>query len=122
MGHDAKQNPGSPTYIGPNDVLDSRGRALQEGDEIIVVLNGPTYMRVAKIVPAMGMDAPPGSMLITLSAAYQFGAMRGTVNPEFIRVRTVEEAGPLKPPAPQEKPKLNLVGQPHDQPTDQAEG
>jgi hypothetical protein len=115
MGHDAKQNPTSREFAGASEVLDSRGRALQEGDEIIVVLNGPTYMRVAKIVPALQADAPPGAMLITLSAAYQFGAMRGTVNPEFIRVRTVEEAGPLQPPTTEPAPKLGLVGQPHDQ-------
>ncbi len=103
MGKDAKINPGSREFTGAAEVLDCRGRPLQEGDEIIVTLQGPTYVRVAKITPNLHPQAPPGRMTITLGAIYSFGAMRGVRNPEFIRVQTAEEAGPLIPPAEEKK-------------------
>lgn len=107
MGHDAKLNPKSGEYVGPNEVLDARGRPLQEGDEVIVVLNGPTYMRVTKITPSLHPQAPPGLMLITVGASYAFQTMRGQPNTEFVRVQMAAEAGALRgadlqsaPPAP----------------------
>ncbi len=109
MGQDAKINPSSREYTGPNEVLDCRGRPLQEGDEIIVVLHGPTYMRVAKITPNLDPRAEPGAMSITVGASYGFTAMRGVRNPEFIRVQTVQEAGPLRSDAPPKEPPAGIL-------------
>jgi hypothetical protein len=110
MGKDAKINPQSAEYQGSGGVLDCRGRELQVGDELIVVLNGPTYVRVAAIAPELDPKAPPGMMRVSLGALYQFYAPRGQRNTEFVRVQTVQEAGPLTPPpAADAGPKLKVV-------------
>jgi hypothetical protein len=87
-------NPRAQDYQGPNVVLDARRRPLAEGDEVILSLRGPVYFRVAQITPALGLNAPPGAMLVHVGAMLTFTAMRGAVNAEFIRVQTAEEAGP----------------------------
>lgn len=124
MGRESRGNPNSRenTPPPPNAVLDCRGRILREGDEVIVALQNPPFFRVSAIHPSLHPQAPPGAMEIVFSAAYKFGAMRGAINPEFIRVQTVEEAGPLKPPtgdqAPAtEGPRLTLVGSPAEEGT-----
>lgn len=101
MGHDAKINPNSREFAGGDEVLDSRGRPLQVGDEIILHTPDPTYMRVAKIVPNLDPRVPPGTMTILFSGTYLFSAQRNTPNSEFIRVRLAEECGDItKNPKP----------------------
>ena len=75
--------------------LDARGRVLEEGDEIILNAKGVIYFRVAKISPSLDPRAPADLLLVHLIAVIPFMAGRGKVNPEFIRVRTLAEAGPL---------------------------
>jgi hypothetical protein len=74
---------------------DARGRDLQEGDEIVLNAKGAIYYRVAKITPTLDPKAPPDLLLVHIAAIIPFYARRGAVNPEFIRVRTLEEAGPM---------------------------
>ena len=92
--------------------LDARGRPLEEGDEIILNTRGLIYYRVAKITPNLDPKAPQDLLFVHLAAIIPFLAKRGTVNPEFIRVRTLEEAGPMNfnltdiiGPPPAEDPK-----------------
>lgn len=94
MGHDARQNPGSAEYTGPPETRDARGRVLQEGDEIILAVPGPIYFRVAQITPVLDPAAPPGLLQVHVGAMLTFGAKRGAINREFVRVRSAEEAGP----------------------------
>lgn len=75
---------------------DARGRILEEGDEIIVVTQGPIFFRVARIAPVLNPQLPPDMLELQIVALIPFLAKRGVVNPEFIRVRTREEAGPMK--------------------------
>lgn len=74
---------------------DARGRELREGDEIILNVRGPIYFRVAAITPTMDPTAPPDLLMVHVGAIIPFTAKRGAINPEFIRVRTLEEAGPI---------------------------
>lgn len=99
---------------------DARGRVLQEGDEIILTVPGPIYYRVISIAPAVDPLAPANMLIVRVAAAIPFAAARGAVNPEFVRVRTAEEAGPLpfslRPTAsmtaerPADDPRHNAVG------------
>lgn len=91
---DAKANPASPQYTGPDVLLDARGRPLQEGDELILNLRGPVFFRIAQITPALDPKLPPGIKLVHVGTMITFTAQRGKINPEFIRVRTADEAGP----------------------------
>jgi hypothetical protein len=75
--------------------LDARGRPLQEGDEIILNAKGLIYYRVAKITPNLDPKAPPDLLLVHIAAIIPFYAKRDALNPEFIRVRTLQEAGPM---------------------------
>ncbi len=104
---ESRNNPRAREYKGPNEVLDARRRPLEPGDEIILGSSGPVYMRVVSVSPALDPRLPPGQMQITLGCVVHFLAQRGTVNPEFIRVRTAEEAGPLP-----------MQGLPDDEPED----
>lgn len=74
---------------------DARGRILQEGDEIILNVKGPIYFRIAQITPNLDPKAPPDLLLVHVLAAIPFAAKRGVINPEFIRIRTLAEAGPM---------------------------
>jgi hypothetical protein len=94
MGHDSRVNPGSADFRGDAVVLDARNRVLQEGDEILLSVQGPIYFRVAQIVPVLDPAAPPGLYLVHVGCMLTFTAKRGSINREFIRVRTAEEAGP----------------------------
>jgi hypothetical protein len=73
---------------------DARGRILQEGDEIILNVRGPIYFRIAQITPNLDPKAPPDMLLVHVGVMVPFAAKRGAINPEFIRVRTLAEAGP----------------------------
>jgi hypothetical protein len=73
---------------------DARGRILQEGDEIILNVRGPIFFRIAQITPNLDPKAPPDMLLVHIGAMIPFAAKRGAINPEFIRVRTLSEAGP----------------------------
>jgi hypothetical protein len=73
---------------------DARGRALQEGDEIILAIRGPIYFRVAQITPILDLKAPPGLQHLHLGCMLTFTVKAGTVHPEFVRVQTAAEAGP----------------------------
>lgn len=94
MGNESRLNPGARDFTGPAVVLEARGRELKEGDEIIVSIPGPIYFRVAGIQPILDPSAPPGLVQVHVGAMLTFGATRGKVNREFVRVRTAEEAGP----------------------------
>jgi hypothetical protein len=84
---------------------DCRGRILHEGDEIILAVTGPIFFRIASIEPSLDPGAPADLLLVQIGAMIPFAARRGAVNPEFIRVRTAEEAGPtpfaVLPPKPE---------------------
>ena len=77
------------------DVLDARGRALQEGDEVVLNIPGHVYFRVAGIVPNLDPNLPKHLMTVHIAVVVSFAAKAGEINREFIRVRTLEEAGPL---------------------------
>lgn len=94
MGAEARNNPRSPEYTGPTVMLEARGRALQEDDEIILAIPGPIYFRVAAITPVLDPAAPPGLLYVHVGCMLTFTAKRGVINREFVRVRTAEEAGP----------------------------
>jgi hypothetical protein len=85
---------------------DCRGRVLQEGDEIILITPGPVFFRVASIQPSLDPLAPKDLLLLQIGAMIPFVAKRGAINPEFVRVRTAEEAGPTPfetlPPKPED--------------------
>jgi hypothetical protein len=74
---------------------DARGRVLEEGDEIILNVRGPIFFRVAAITPNLDPALPADMLHVHVAAIIPFAAARGKVNAEFIRVRTVEEAGPM---------------------------
>lgn len=74
--------------------LDARGRVLREGDEIILAVRGPLYFRVAQIVPVLDPAAPSDLLHVHVGCMLTFAAKKGVINPEFVRVRTAEEAGP----------------------------
>lgn len=77
--------------------LDARGRPLEEGDEIIFSpqRGQQIYFRVANISPAVDPKLPADALMVHIVAAIPFMVQRGRVNPEFIRVRTLGEAGPM---------------------------
>ena len=93
MGRESRNNPnvGAPRSTA---ILDARRRPLQEGDELILAVQGPLYFRIAQIAPNLHPQAPPGMMTVHLMCAVAFASMQGQINPEFVRVRTAEEAGP----------------------------
>lgn len=95
MGHQSRINPVAQQakQPRPDAVLDARGRALQEGDEVFLAVQGPIYFRIATIVPNLHPQAPPGMMKVDLGSIISFAAQKGVINPEFVRVRTAEEAG-----------------------------
>jgi hypothetical protein len=74
---------------------DARGRDLQEGDEIMLNARGVIFYRIAKIGPVLDPKAPPNALMVHVAAIIPFIAIRGAVNAEFVRVRTLEEAGPM---------------------------
>jgi len=77
-------------------VKDYRGRELQEGDEIILNVQGPLFFRVVAIRPDLRPTADaPNYALIDVAATHSFVCARGMPEREFIRVRTAQEAGPL---------------------------
>lgn len=86
---------------------DARGRLLQEGDEIILNIRGPVFFRIAQITPVLDASAPKNMVRVSVGTVLEFIAARDTVQNEFIRVRTVEEAGPgnFKLLDPPEKPR-----------------
>jgi hypothetical protein len=89
MGHESRIN------LLTEVVREARGRELREGDEIILAIPGPIYFRVAAITPVLDPAAPPGLMQVHLGCMLTFGAKVGTINREFVRVRTEQEAGPM---------------------------
>lgn len=96
MGHDAKLNSLSTEHRPAREgVIDYRGRSLQIGDEILLNTGNPIFFRVIDIKPVLDPQAPPNMLRIEVAAAIHWGTVNGQVNPEFIRVRTAEEAGPL---------------------------
>lgn len=96
MGNEARQNPFSKEHKPPREgVIELRGRMLQVGDEIIVNTTGPIFFRVIEISPVLDPKLPPNLLRIEIAAAIQWHAVNGQVNPEFIRVRTADEAGPM---------------------------
>jgi hypothetical protein len=95
MGTLSRLNPNAADFTGPPQTREARGRVLQEGDEIILALPGPVYFRVAQITPVLDPAAPPGFLHVHVGCMLTFTAKRGVVNPQFIRVRTLEEAGPM---------------------------
>lgn len=76
-------------------VLEARGRVLQEGDEVVLNIPGHVYYRVAGITPNLDPNLPSHLMTVHLAVVVTFAAKAGEINREFIRVRTVDEAGPL---------------------------
>jgi hypothetical protein len=96
VGHDARSNPISREHKPARDgVIDLRGRALAIGDEIIVNTPGPIFFRVLGITPVLDPNMPSNLLKVEIACAIHWHAVRGQVNPEFIRVRTAEEAGPM---------------------------
>ena len=93
MGHEERNNPNAILSM---SVREARGRELKEGDEIILAIPGPIYFRVAAITPVLDPGAPPGLMQVHVGCMLTFGAKRGAVNREFVRVRTEQEAGPMQ--------------------------
>lgn len=79
----------------PDGVYDSRGRKLEIGDECMLVTGFPQFFRVVDIRPALDPKLPPGTFHVELACAAHFWAPKGIPQAEFIRVRTVEEAGPM---------------------------
>lgn len=74
---------------------DSRGRVLQEGDEILLNVRNPVFYRIAAIQPNVDPKHPHDLLIVHVVATVAFSCKRGAINNEFIRVRTVDEAGPL---------------------------
>jgi len=105
MGHDARSNllsnESDQQQIMPRD---HRGRPLQIGDEILLNTQGPIFYRVIGLAPVLDPKAPPNLVRIEVAAAVHFIAPKGSVNKEFIRVRTVEEAGMPTHLLPREEP------------------
>jgi len=95
---------------------DARGRVLQEGDEILLNVKGPVYYRVVKIRPNLDSKLPPDMVYVDVAVVIPFLCQGGAINREFIRVRTIDEAGPTNvsltdiqappPPAPPPGPRL----------------
>lgn len=96
MGVLARLNPLSKEHKPPREgVIELRGRALKIGDEIILNTGGPIFFRVVDILPVLDPGAPPNLLRIEVGAAIHWHAVNGQINPEFILVRTAEEAGPM---------------------------
>ena len=99
MGRDEKINPfarrAASTTTQPADVVrDAKGRVLHEGDEVILNLRGPVYLRVAKIVPVLDPGAPPNLVNIHVGTLAAFTVKKDTPVMEILRIATLEEAGP----------------------------
>ena len=77
----------------PKDAL---GRPLEEGDGVILTLNGPTLFRVAQIESSfLDPRVPPGMLRIHLIATASYVVKAGAKHSEFVRVGTVEDLGPM---------------------------
>lgn len=75
-------------------VQDARGRALQDGDEILLAMKTPPYFRVMGVVPVLDPRAPAGTMLVHVGTMMTFTVRADRPTPELIRVQTAAEAGP----------------------------
>lgn len=96
MGNEARINPLSHEHKPARDgVIELRGRVLGVGDELIINAPGPLFFRVIDITPVLDPKLPPNLLKVEVACAIHWHAVRGQVNPEFIRVRTAEEAGPM---------------------------
>lgn len=95
MGYEQKINQALRIAQADGEVLDSRRRALQTGDEIILDVPGQLFYRIIDMTPVLDPKAPPGLMTVHCASQVSFYAQRGQLNREFIRVRTAEEAGPM---------------------------
>lgn len=95
MGNQSKVNPfGRDTIINlPPLVRDRMGRALNEGDILVLDAKAP-YFVVTKIAPCMDPSAPPNLLDVTVQCRMLFRSMRGDIAQEFTRVMTAEEARP----------------------------
>lgn len=92
MGKDQRAKEASMDLL--SGTKDARGRVLQEGDEVILNVKGPIYFRIASITPSLDPGAPADLLMVHAGVMVAFVAKRGAINSEFIRVRTLQEAGP----------------------------
>jgi len=77
----------------PKDVL---GRPLEEGDGVILTLNGPVMFRIAQIESSfLDPRLPPGMMKIHFFATAHYTVKAGAKHQEFLRVGTLAELGPM---------------------------
>lgn len=81
-------------------VKDSRGRVLEEGDEILLHGNVIPAYRVGRITKVVDPRAPQGLYRLELVSVLVFLAGDGQPNHEFTRIQTLAEAGPLPFTAP----------------------
>ena len=93
MGHGERSNPFSRANRA-DGIIDARGRKLEVGDEVMLNLSGPIFLRVVDIRPYLHPQAPAGMLQIEVAVGLHFFAPQGIPQREFIRVRTAEEAGP----------------------------
>lgn len=106
MGRDERINPVAQQVVGPLEIKDFRGRVLQEGDEILLFTKTPVSYRVAEIVPFVNPNVPGGQLQVRLVTLVNFVAARGSINMEFARIQTAEEAGPMPISISHENPEL----------------
>lgn len=95
MGYESRDNPTLSLISKGPAVVDSRGRALQEGDEIVLRPGIQIFFRVARITPVMEPGAPRGLYRVDLVGMPAFITKAGEQNQEFTRVQTAAEVGPL---------------------------
>lgn len=75
----------------PEQLCDALGRALKEGDQLILSLPKPSLFTVEKIAPVFDPNGPANLMDITVRCRLKFRAVRDEHIPEFLRVLTAEE-------------------------------
>jgi hypothetical protein len=91
---DHKLNPFARGTTVPSVVLDRYGRELHEGAEVVLATTHPVPpFRVLKIAPALDPKLPPGTLYVDFICRWRFVAGRNTPVPEFLLVRSAEEAG-----------------------------
>ncbi len=94
MGREEKLNPNANVLL-----RDGMGRALEEGDVVILTGTQQQMFRILQMGTMLEMpnqpNMPKHAVKIQLLAMPVFVSSRGAADPTFIRVATAEEAGPM---------------------------
>lgn len=113
MGIESRLNPygRDSQVVGPPIVRDQTGKALEIGDQVLVLKTG-VLARVAQITPLLHPGAPPNMMMVRLVTVIDVAVPRNAALDDVFRVTTALEMGGVQPPGnsgpPAADPSTNL--------------